>query len=588
MNYKQDKIRKKEMRNTKFCSPIAFVFVFILLSPTILASSTDSKFPQIIVQKQSGFPTDDFSANVSNGNDRFSEQFNNISQNITQENRDFWDGNTSIDQNQKNVFPTKDNHTVNLKVNDEIDKVSKNLETNVNKLPHKDEVLSVTNFPDNVSDGYAHLSFPPKDLLQNATLRSWDFNNDETTDSSDKRPVYLNKTPNNTFNLTEINANGANSKLSAITVFNHVDPGLPIAKFRANVTSGNAPLSVQFIDLSQNITLRHWNFGDGNYSIDQNPKHTYSATGNYTVNLTVNNDKGTNSKILEIIVHKVPNNDKILPVVNISSNVTRGYAPLEVSNANGIPSKTSTITVPNHLSTGSSSRSIISESSHRSVQTGHSGDSGANGSTEPRSNILTKEISQAFITSGNPTKFNFVKNTTSVIYVSFDSKKTTGKTTNIIEMLKEKSTLVSGLPSGEIYKYFNILVGDKGLAIQNNIENPVVCFKVEKSWIQDKNINQSSIALNRYSDNKWDQLPTSSSGKDDRYLYFIAKTPGFSPFAITGKLRTEESVTEKQKSEREGSTSTSGKGNSNISALGMICLIACLLAIFLYKIDQKE
>jgi len=73
------------MRNTKVCSPIAFLFVFILLSPAILASSTDSKLAKIIVQKKSGFPTADFSANVSNGNDPFSEQFTNISQNIPKE-----------------------------------------------------------------------------------------------------------------------------------------------------------------------------------------------------------------------------------------------------------------------------------------------------------------------------------------------------------------------------------------------------------------------------------------------------------------------------------------------------------------------
>ena len=97
---------------------------------------------------------------------------------------------------------------------------------------------------------------------------------------------------------------------------------------------------------------------------------------------------------------------------------------------------------------------------------------------------------------------------------------------------------------------------------------------------QDKNINQSSIFLNRYSENKWTQLPTSLSGKDDRYLYFIAKIPGFSPFAITGMTKAEEPMTGKQKSEQ--------KGSNNISVIGMICLIACLLAIFLYKIDQKE
>ena len=47
------------------------------------------------------------------------------------------------------------------------------------------------------------------------------------------------------------------------------------------------------------------------------------------------------------------------------------------------------------------------------------------------------------------------------------------------------------------------------MELTKNIENAVVCFKVEKSWIQDKKIDQSSIILNRYSDKKWNQLPTS-------------------------------------------------------------------------------
>jgi len=164
MNYKQDRIRKKEMRYTKFCSSIAFVFVFILLSPTALASSTDSEFPQIIVQKQSEFLTADISANVTNGN-----------------------------------------HTLK-------DMESKDLETNVNKVPNKDKVLPVANFASNVSSGYAPRSVLYKDLLQNATLRSWDFSNEETADPSNQRPVYVYTTPgNDIFNLTERNGTGTNS-----------------------------------------------------------------------------------------------------------------------------------------------------------------------------------------------------------------------------------------------------------------------------------------------------------------------------------------------------------------------------------------
>ncbi|HII81172.1 MAG TPA: PGF-pre-PGF domain-containing protein, partial [Methanosarcina sp.] len=45
-----------------------------------------------------------------------------------------------------------------------------------------------------------------------------------------------------------------------------------------------------------------------------------------------------------------------------------------------------------------------------------------------------------------------------------------GKTTTIVEELKNKSTLVSGLPSGEVYKFINIWVGNSGYATSKNIE----------------------------------------------------------------------------------------------------------------------
>ena len=54
------------------------------------------------------------------------------------------------------------------------------------------------------------------------------------------------------------------------------EPVLPVANFSTNVTSGYAPLSVQFTDLSENATEWNWNFGDGNTSTEQNPEHTYS------------------------------------------------------------------------------------------------------------------------------------------------------------------------------------------------------------------------------------------------------------------------------------------------------------------------
>jgi PGF-pre-PGF domain-containing protein len=273
---------------------------------------------------------------------------------------------------------------------------------------------------------------------------------------------------------------------------------LPVVDFNANPISGNAPLSVQFTDLSQNAVSRSWDFNsDGTIeSSDVNPTYTYTAPGTYTAILTV-------------------------------------------SNSNGTASKNTTITVLSESSSSGGSSSGGSGS-------GGGGGGGAGGSPEPQSNVEAKELSQTFIASGKSVEFDFPKNTTPVEYVSFDSKKTTGKTNTIVEMLKGKSTLVSELPSEEVYKYLNIWVGDSGFGTSKNIENAVVCFKVEKSWIQDKNIDRSSITLNRYSDKKWNSLPTSLSGEDDKFLYFTAKTPGFSPFALTGKIAVKATITETQ------------------------------------------
>ena len=78
---------------------------------------------------------------------------------------------------------------------------------------------------------------------------------------------------------------------------------LLVASFSTNVTSGYAPLTVQFTDRSINATRWNWNFGDGINSTQQNPVHTYSEAGNYNVNLTVSNANSTDSKLATISVH---------------------------------------------------------------------------------------------------------------------------------------------------------------------------------------------------------------------------------------------------------------------------------------------
>jgi len=70
----------------------------------------------------------------------------------------------------------------------------------------------------------------------------------------------------------------------------------PVAGFSAFPTYGKPPLKVQFTDKSTGSpTAWFWNFGDGTYSREKNPIHTYSKAGEYTVALTVKNDFGSNT-----------------------------------------------------------------------------------------------------------------------------------------------------------------------------------------------------------------------------------------------------------------------------------------------------
>jgi len=74
----------------------------------------------------------------------------------------------------------------------------------------------------------------------------------------------------------------------------------PTANFNSNVNGFN----VQFIDNSSGGTSWSWDFGDGNTSNLQNPTHTYTTAGNYTVCLTVTGTAGcTQSTCRNVIIN---------------------------------------------------------------------------------------------------------------------------------------------------------------------------------------------------------------------------------------------------------------------------------------------
>ena len=68
-------------------------------------------------------------------------------------------------------------------------------------------------------------------------------------------------------------------------------PPVPVAGFQPD-TSGCSPLTVQFVNTSSYGEHYTWDFGDGMFSDEKNPAHTYYVPGSYIVKLTVENSTG--------------------------------------------------------------------------------------------------------------------------------------------------------------------------------------------------------------------------------------------------------------------------------------------------------
>jgi len=107
-----------------------------------------------------------------------------------------------------------------------------------------------------------------------------------------------------------------------------------------------------------------------------------------------------------------------------------------------------------------------------------------------------------------------------------------------IEMLQHTSTLVSNPPPNEVYQNLNIWVGIYGWATETNMADTTVSFMVDRSWVTNNDISESSISLYRYSDDNWGKRVTRKTGEDPDNLYFEAEVTEFSPFAVTGKKAT--------------------------------------------------
>lgn len=235
----------------------------------------------------------------------------------------FGDGNTSTLQNPAHIYGATGSYDVSLIV------------TNANGC--KDtlvkssfiEIISAPPVSFTASDttGCAPKTISFTNNTPNTTAWLWDFGNGTT--STQQNPT-VNYSSAGTYSVTlTTTSNLGCTQTATITNYISLSQG-PSANFTTSNNAGCGPLSVQFTNLSSaNATSWLWDFGDSTSSTAQNPTHTYTTGGVYTVTLHAFSANGCESIFIRNNIVNVQS-----PVAGFSATPTTGCSPLTVNFTN--------------------------------------------------------------------------------------------------------------------------------------------------------------------------------------------------------------------------------------------------------------
>ncbi len=183
---------------------------------------------------------------------------------------------------------------------------------------------------------------------------------------SSSNPLIVNPSSSIIYTVT-----GANLGCSAaIIVTVNVNPS-PNIVFNSNVTSGCAPLCVQFSDLSTvlsgTINSWSWTFDDGLPSNQQNPQHCFDNAGLYDISLTVTSSNGCSKTITNnnmINVFQIPTAEftsdfQITDILNPTIQFINQSSNATLYNWNFGDLISSTLTNPSHTYNEEGSYNIL-------------------------------------------------------------------------------------------------------------------------------------------------------------------------------------------------------------------------------------
>ncbi|HEY3334916.1 MAG TPA: PKD domain-containing protein [Candidatus Limnocylindrales bacterium] len=181
--------------------------------------------------------------------------------------------------------------------------LSANATAQLNAAPTASGTAPSASFDANPTSGAAPLSVTFTDTSTGGPAAwGWDFGNGQTSAVQGPHTIVYSAAGVYTVRLTVSNAGGITFTTRTITV-NSAPAGPPVAAISATpATSGAAPLTVTFADLSTgNPDGWAWDFGNGQTSTQQNPGPiVYGSVGTFTVTLTAKNSSGSSQATMTV------------------------------------------------------------------------------------------------------------------------------------------------------------------------------------------------------------------------------------------------------------------------------------------------
>ncbi|MCB0402773.1 MAG: PKD domain-containing protein [Flavobacteriales bacterium] len=166
-----------------------------------------------------------------------------------------------------------------------------------------DDVVAGIGVTTPVCDGDL-INFTDNSTINSGTIASWFWDFGDGNNSTLQNPAHTYAGFGVYTVMLTVTSNGGCTSTDSITLTVNENPS---AIFFPQNTCLNDP-SVFTDQSTGNPTSWAWDFGDGGTSILQNPVHTYGASGQYNVTLTVTSDSGCTNTIIEIIrIYDLPN-----------------------------------------------------------------------------------------------------------------------------------------------------------------------------------------------------------------------------------------------------------------------------------------